>query len=120
MPDTPITIPSAQGTTFTFGSVSFRAKAYDSSESVPTIDTTDCSQPEGDLPRLQPAPISDPTEVNLECWGNTPPTKGTIDVLTCSKLGLSGVRAICTKVTRKGEAKGLLNFTASFSVIAAD
>ena len=87
MPGTPITIPSAQGATFTFGAVEFRARAYDSSESVPTIDTTDCSQPEGDLPRLQPAPISDPTEVNLECWGNTPPTKGTIDTLTCSKLG---------------------------------
>ena len=120
MPDAPVTIPSAQGATFTFGSASFRAKVYDSTESVQTIDTTDCAQPEGDLPRLQPAPIFDATEVTLECWGNTPPTKGTIDTLTCSKLGLSGVRAVCTKVTRKGEAKGLLNFTASFSVIAAD
>lgn len=120
MPGTPITIETAQGSTFTFGSATFRAKVMDRTSAVTMIDTSDCAQAEGDLKRMQPSPLKEPGEVNLECWGLTTPTEGTVDTLTCTKLGITGVRAACQKVTVKGEAGGLMSFTAQFLVIAAD
>lgn len=110
--------PSAQGTEFVFGAITFKARTWAEDTNVPHIDTSDCAQAEGELRRLQAAPLGDAIEIPLECWGLTAPDSGAADTFSCTKLGITGARAIVGKVSRKGEAGGLINWTCSFFLIA--
>ncbi|CAB4184527.1 hypothetical protein UFOVP1124_16 [uncultured Caudovirales phage] len=113
----PAAIGSAQGTTFTFNSVSFKIRKIDIKRSTGVIETTTLDVADNSEAITELAPIKEGTVISVEGWDLIAPDQTSSHVLVCAKFSING-NAICTEYNLAGEVKGKLTFTASFTMTA--
>jgi hypothetical protein len=112
---TPTTVPSSQGTTFTFNSVDFVAKNVKVKRAQATIDVTPLSAASGSTRVLQASPLVDGDVITCEYWGTTAPARGTSAAISCSTLSISG-NAFCEDFELTAQVGELIVGTASFKL----
>lgn len=109
----PTAIPSAQGTTFTFGGTAFKVRKITRKRTTQEIEVSTLDLAEGSDAVYEPAPLNDGDVITVEGWDMPAPGQDASGAITCSKFGISGY-AICTDYEISGEVKGKIGFTASF------
>jgi hypothetical protein len=109
----PTPLPSAQGTTFTYGGTSFKCRKVSKKTSTPEIETSTLDLAEGSSATYEPAPLNDGDVITVEGFDLPNPGQDAILAIACAKFGISGF-AICTDYEVTGEVKGKITFTASF------
>ena len=109
----PTALPSAQGTTFTFGGTSFKVTKVSRKRSTPEIEVSTLDLAEGSDAVYEPAPLNDGDVITVEGFDMPAPGQDASAAISCSKFGISGY-AICTDYEVSGEVKGKIRFTASF------
>lgn len=109
----PAPITSAQGTTFTFNSVAFKARKLTKKQSTGEIDVTTLDVTDGSEAVTELAPIAEGTLITVEGFDLPAPDRTAAHAITCTKFGISG-NAICTDYEVTGEVKGKITFTATF------
>lgn len=112
---TPTALPSAQGTTFTFGGVTFKATKVSVKKSTQEIDVSTLDLAEGADSVYELAPLNDGAVISVEGFDFPNPGQDASGAIACSKFGISGY-AICTDYEVSGQVKGKIAFTASFRV----
>lgn len=116
MPDpAPTTIADSQGTTFTFGGLTFVAKNLKVKASKNTFDTTPLSSSAG-VRTYQGGPLLD-TEITCEYWGSVAPSTGQRLAIACSLNNVSGF-AVCESFELTAAVGELIVGNATFKVSA--
>jgi len=108
-------IADSQGTTFTYGGVSFVAKSVKVKKSRALVDVTSLSAASGSTRVQQAAPLVDGDVITCEYWGTMAPTRGSKAAIVCSKLGISG-DAFCEEFEETAQVGEMLIGNASFRI----
>lgn len=108
-------IEDSQGTTFTYGGVSFIAKNVKVKQTRATVDVTSLSAASGTFRVLQAAPLKDGDSITCEYFGTTAPTLGASAAIACAALGISG-NAFCEEFELTAAVGELIMGTASFKI----
>lgn len=111
----PTALPSAQGTSFTFGGVTFKATKVSVKKSTQEIDVSTLDLAEGSDSVYELAPLNDGAVINVEGFDFPNPGQDASGAISCAKFSISGY-AICTDYEVSGQVKGKIGFTASFRV----
>lgn len=111
----PAAITSSQGTTFTFGGTSFKARKVSVKRSTQEIDVSTLDLADGADSVYELAPLNDGAVISVEGWDLPNPGQDASAAIACAKFGISGY-AICTDYEVSAEVKGKVGFTATFRV----
>lgn len=109
---------SAQGSTFTFNSITYKATSVSFKASAPELDVTDLSTAAGGE-RSYIAPIlHEGAEVDVEFYGKTAPVKGTKAAISFTGIDAVDGQAICKSVDISAKVGEIVTGKASFRLSA--
>lgn len=109
----PTALPSAQGTTFTFGGVTFKATKVNRKRTTQEIDVSTLDLAEGSDAVYEAAPLNDGDVITVEGFDMPNPGQDASGAIACAKFGISGY-AICNDYEITGEVRGKIRFTCQF------
>jgi len=111
-------IETSQGTTMTFGAITFRATMVKVNGQVNEIDVSTLDLEDGSMRVYETAPLVDGDTVSCQFFGVERPDQTAPQTIACAKFGITG-KAICTKFSNEAKVGEKITGDAEFRLMGS-